>query len=380
MQPQNITNSTDGEDTVDTRHTTSTLAQEKWKRPVPPINRLPVEVLSMIFEWLSCMDGMYVSSFGSRSAHSIEIMRVCKPWTNIAMNTVSLWQKIEVRTRGNWLAIALPRSKESPTHVYHVLEHLHFPPSADIHLDLAVFLDGDGSELPEASENMDSYLKLIPPDTSCLPILHTMTSARLYSPGRQNHRGEWVDDSFSGKDDQGSLKLTYEIDQCPYFMENSPRPPWPITRATQLSDFCALFARAPLTSLTIDLHALLFAPLLQAFRTFPHLSTLELFAGPDDVEAVCIAGLFTALVSPADAGSLPDAPGARVVLPALRTLRLEGVPQSARVSVLCTLFACLALRAQRGTVLLSSLCVEGFTGTSGGSVEYSESAIISTHA
>ncbi|EIW56851.1 uncharacterized protein TRAVEDRAFT_49666 [Trametes versicolor FP-101664 SS1] len=71
----------------------------------------------MIFEWLSCMDGMYVSSFGSRSSHSIEIMRVCKFWTNIAMNTVSLWQKIEVRTRGNWLAIALPRSKGMPLDV-----------------------------------------------------------------------------------------------------------------------------------------------------------------------------------------------------------------------------------------------------------------------
>lgn len=70
----------------------------------------------MIFEWLLCMDGIYVFSWG-RPSHSIDIMGVCKLWTDVAMNTISIWQNIEVRTTGNWLAIVLPRSKGMPLDV-----------------------------------------------------------------------------------------------------------------------------------------------------------------------------------------------------------------------------------------------------------------------
>lgn len=96
--------------------TTPNGTLERRKRSMPPINRLPVEVLSMIFECLSCMDGIYVFRSGSRS-HSIDIMRVCKFWTDIAIHTASVWQKIAVRTTGDWLAVALPRSKGMPLDV-----------------------------------------------------------------------------------------------------------------------------------------------------------------------------------------------------------------------------------------------------------------------
>ncbi|OJT11118.1 hypothetical protein TRAPUB_12402 [Trametes pubescens] len=481
----------------------------------------------MIFEWLSRMDGIYVSGFGSRSSHSVDIMRVCKLWTDIATNTASIWQKIEVRTKADWLAIALPRSKgmpldvtvydasrilhsiepllteeaprlrslkvfdggndvvdllegtvlavdqlpcletllvaycggayaslelcsfddddrfpalqvltlnslyipwdssvfrqlrvlqicevwvprqgtvpfsaflatlqmcqnleeidfffvsfidfkdhelnetdfavslprlrsfhwywpaiqasDSPTDVYRLFEYLHFPPSVDIHLGLEVDLDIHNSH--DEHDNNLKYVHIIPPDPACLPILRTMTSARLHAPGPRDFRGERTNDSFSGSDDLGSFRLSFDdLGDC---------GAWPFSRTTQCNDFCTLFARAPLTSLMIDLYELPLAPLLQVLRTFPHLVTLELFSGPGDVDATCVAGLFATLA--ADAGGPPDDPGMAIVLPALRILRLEGVRRSVHMQVLCTLFVCLALRAKRAVALLSRLRIE----------------------
>ncbi|OJT11114.1 hypothetical protein TRAPUB_12398 [Trametes pubescens] len=58
----------------------------------------------MVFEWLAQMDGIYVSQ-------SIDIMLVCKHWTDVALNTAALWQMIPERARVDWFAVALARSK-----------------------------------------------------------------------------------------------------------------------------------------------------------------------------------------------------------------------------------------------------------------------------
>lgn len=76
----------------------------------PPIHQLPVELLSMVFECLAQVDGIYVS-------HSVDIMLVCKHWTAVALNTSALWQTIPERARVGWFAIAFARSKNRPVDI-----------------------------------------------------------------------------------------------------------------------------------------------------------------------------------------------------------------------------------------------------------------------
>ncbi|EIW56853.1 uncharacterized protein TRAVEDRAFT_73229 [Trametes versicolor FP-101664 SS1] len=238
----------------------------------------------------------------------------------------------------------------SPTDVYQLLERLHFTRSVDIYLEFEVHMKIHDSH--EEHENID-YLHIIPPDSACLPILRTMTSADLHGPESRTFRDGWANDSLSGRDDLGTLKLSFNYN---YSGGREARAPWPFSRTAQCTNFCTLFARAPLTSLTIDPHELPQAPLLRVFRTFPHLSTLELFSGSGDVDATCVEGLFAVLAM--DACGPRHHPVTAIILPALRTLRFEGIRQSVHMQVLCALLSCLALRAKRGAALLFSLRVE----------------------
>ncbi|KAI0632688.1 hypothetical protein C8Q77DRAFT_1073717 [Trametes polyzona] len=99
---------------------------------VPPINRLPSEMLSMIFSMLAQAGGMYAFRGQKSGPLSIVIMQVCKLWTGVALGTQGLWQNIQVDTAGEWLATALSRSGNAPVDVLFHRGEEHFARLAHI--------------------------------------------------------------------------------------------------------------------------------------------------------------------------------------------------------------------------------------------------------
>ncbi|KAL1938318.1 hypothetical protein VTO73DRAFT_11769 [Trametes versicolor] len=314
-----------------------------------------LRVLRISEAWVPSSDTVPLSVF-------LAMLQTCQNLEEIDFSFVSFIDFEDHEHNETDFAVSLPRlrslywhwpeiwSYNSPSDVYQLLGHLQLPPSADIHMELELNLANCN---PQDDHDKINYLNIIPSDPACLPILHTMTSAHLHGPGTHNPCHGWTKESLSGRDDLGSLKLSFDYN--PGRTAKSPYM-WPFSRTAQCTDFCTLFARAPLTSLTVDLHELPQAPLLRVFRTFPHLSTLELFSGSGDVDATCVAGLFAVLAM--DACGPRHHPVTAIILPALRTLRFEGIRQSVHMQVLCALLSCLALRAKRGAALLSSLRVE----------------------
>lgn len=195
------------------------------------------------------------------------------------------------------------------------LRHLHIPLGANIRITACV--DGE----PEGY----NFLKLIPQDPDCLPILRCATSATL---GKVWFR--------CSADTGGSLEV--ELDDAYPGLEPNPQD-------KLLEEFCVLLSHAPLTKLAIASHTLSQEALVLALCQFTAVSDLE-FAIPPGASNVAIDSLVSAL-------SVTDVPSdVSVPLPRLRSLRVVGarglLTETTRVEGLESLTSA---RAERGAKL-----------------------------
>ncbi|KAI0632699.1 hypothetical protein C8Q77DRAFT_1073725 [Trametes polyzona] len=85
----------------------SASASGEWQQNAPPIHRLSVEILAMIF--------VELISSGDRVGR---ISLVCRLWRDVVLQTVALWQYIYVPSKIEWLALSLQRSRGTLVDVY----------------------------------------------------------------------------------------------------------------------------------------------------------------------------------------------------------------------------------------------------------------------
>ncbi|KAI0776629.1 hypothetical protein BD413DRAFT_225465 [Trametes elegans] len=98
----------------------TSVLEHPLEQPSPPIARLPMELLSTIFTLLATSDDKPHPKYPDGAVPStawIVVMRVCKYWRGVALNTVGLWQRITVGGCVEWLGLALARSMNVPVDV-----------------------------------------------------------------------------------------------------------------------------------------------------------------------------------------------------------------------------------------------------------------------
>ncbi|KAI0631402.1 hypothetical protein C8Q77DRAFT_132559 [Trametes polyzona] len=81
---------------------------------IPPINRLPAEVLVEIFTYLRPGSDVGNEDFDDEQ-HAWTVLRLaCHYWDDIVRATPLFWGEVHVRTHPSWLALCLSRSQEAP--------------------------------------------------------------------------------------------------------------------------------------------------------------------------------------------------------------------------------------------------------------------------
>ncbi|KAI0776650.1 hypothetical protein BD413DRAFT_226007 [Trametes elegans] len=180
--------------------------------------------------------------------------------------------------QSGWDSSGVVHGSTFPSDVYLLLSHIHFPPAANIELELEVDL---------MEEVRIDYHRLLPRDSTCLPILENATSVVLSTAQHESRAPSTLE--CCGGPGQGSFSLSYDKDL--FMPDDQPERVWPYRPDAQLLDFCLLFRHAPLTSFTIELAEVPLHDLCAAFRTFPALTTLEVVCNAPGAEFATLAAL-----------------------------------------------------------------------------------------
>ncbi|EIW56858.1 uncharacterized protein TRAVEDRAFT_21852 [Trametes versicolor FP-101664 SS1] len=236
----------------------------------------------------------------------------------------------------------------SPSDIHVLLQHLRIPPTAGITINLEIdreevggYEDDAGIVYPPEDYGVNvSFLTPIPQDSACLPLLCNATSITLMASHVEcSQRKRYVNIECTREPEAGTLRVIFN--EFTSFHESAR---WPYPQSNQLRDVCTLFARAPLTSLTVELLDATSDVLMDMFHTFSALTNLHVYCTGDGQERE----LLTALAPP----HLTSHPGS-AVLPALRILRLERVAWPA--CPLTRIIFCIWVRRAQGAATLSEL-------------------------
>ncbi|KAL7278465.1 hypothetical protein ACG7TL_007464 [Trametes sanguinea] len=188
---------------------------------------------------------------------------------------------------------------------------------------------------------------LIPRNPTCLPILATATTLCL--PSMEFDAPHDMRFMASKADDPHRGSLTVDLLKWHKCSDN----PWPTCRCAddQLMDICTIFAQAPLQRLELGSDAFSVSGLSAAIRSLPHIRILEVsLKDPYSLEEV-----IEALATPADPTNLESETKRGVVLPKLRTLRMNTFNWHSKL--LSNIAEHLDWRSKRGTEL-SQLHIE----------------------
>ncbi|KAI0655711.1 hypothetical protein C8Q70DRAFT_411106 [Cubamyces menziesii] len=223
----------------------------------------------------------------------------------------------------------------TPCETYQLLQHLRLRSQTTVRIAV---------EYDQVVNPARSLFDVVPRDPTCLPILSTGTSVRVFVDQRNFTR-------FAVESALGNRDFTL-------LLANKNDTDWPEWYGVdqQLTDFCTIFAGSPrLTRLSIETRGVSTVGLESSLRLLRHLSAIEVTLGTADA----LKQLLDALVSPncreetsSDTDNKND-----VIAPHLRTLKLKTLPWHPELS--SDIERCLEWRARHGTEL-QELYIEAY--------------------
>ncbi|KAI0640978.1 hypothetical protein C8Q79DRAFT_1014807 [Trametes meyenii] len=220
----------------------------------------------------------------------------------------------------------------TPCEVFQFLQHMRVPARAA--LSITIDYERGNSRVED-----HALFSVIPRDSECLPILRTATSMHVRTISGKRTMFSVYSETPGSTTQEGGLNL--EI------INHNPTEFWQYPVDEQLTDFCAVFAGAPISRLSIDMKEFGAEGLIGAFRNLNSLKVVEVQGALVFPRAPILVAL-EATQGTAEVHG-PKEENVRPVVPGLRQLWLRSLPWHPQL--LRSLDDCLDMRSKYGTEL-----------------------------